>query len=91
MVVPTSTPNRNGIFSVLKCCFKSNNTNSEHFHAHEDSVQVMIKHDKKVAMKKGSKDAGVYEPRAPLPDRLAAGRRSSNPSPNVIQATDSTD
>ncbi len=51
----------------------------------------MIKHDKKVAMKKGSKDAGVYEPRAPLPDGLAAGRRSSNPSPNVIQATESTD
>ena len=90
MVVPTSTPNRD-IRSVFKRFFKSNNNNAYHFHAHEDSVQVMINHDKKVAMKKGGKDAGVYEPRAPLPDRLAAGRRSSSPSPIVAQATEPTD
>ena len=88
MVVPTSTRNRNGIsgiLSIFKCCSKSNITRSQHFHAHEDSVHVMMKHDANAAKKKGA--LGGYVPRARFPDSLAAGRKTASPA---IQATDAT-
>mmetsp|Transcript_23967 Transcript_23967/g.30715 ORF Transcript_23967/g.30715 Transcript_23967/m.30715 type:complete len:104 (-) Transcript_23967:85-396(-) len=88
MAVPTSTRNRNGIsgiLSVFKCCCKSNITRSQHFHAHEDSVHVMMKHDANAAKKNGA--LGGYVPRARFPDSLAAGRQTVNPA---IQATEAT-
>jgi len=90
MAVPTSTRNRNGItgiLSVFKCCFKSNITRSQHFHAHrvEDSVHIMMKHDANAAKKKGA--LGEYVPRARFPDSLAAGRQTVSPA---IQATEAT-
>mmetsp|Transcript_35971 Transcript_35971/g.73392 ORF Transcript_35971/g.73392 Transcript_35971/m.73392 type:complete len:93 (+) Transcript_35971:240-518(+) len=85
MAVPTSTHNRNGIsaiFSIFKCCSKSNITRSQRFHAHEDSVHVMMKHDINAAKQKRA-----YVPRARFPDSLAAGRKTASPA---IQATDAT-
>eukprot|EP00984_Skeletonema_dohrnii_P010857 scaffold4262_cov104-Skeletonema_dohrnii-CCMP3373.AAC.3 len=83
MAVPTSTRNRNGIsaiFSIFKCCSKSNIARSQRFHAHEDSVHVMMKHDINGAQKR------PYVPRARFPDSLA-GRKTASPA---IQATDAT-
>eukprot|EP00984_Skeletonema_dohrnii_P018947 scaffold8982_cov96-Skeletonema_dohrnii-CCMP3373.AAC.5 len=86
MAVPTSTHNRNGIsaiFSIFKCCSKSNIARSQRFHAHEDSVHVMMKHD--IDIDAAQKRA--YVPRARFPDSLAAGRKTASPA---IQATDAT-
>lgn len=59
--------------SMLSCCGKSSMSNSIHFHAQrvEDSVHVMIKHDKEACKKRGQPEKS-YSPRAPLSERLAA-------------------
>eukprot|EP01082_Thalassiosira_pseudonana_P002521 g2260.t1 g2260 contig11:1037378-1037807(-) len=73
------------IFSRLCCIFHPSGRmgNSVHFHAPtEDSIHVMIKHDKMMNRKKGLPEKG-YTPRAPLSALLA--------KQGAIQATEDND
>mmetsp|Transcript_6773 Transcript_6773/g.11024 ORF Transcript_6773/g.11024 Transcript_6773/m.11024 type:complete len:149 (-) Transcript_6773:1205-1651(-) len=62
--------------SKFSCCGRSSISNSVHFHAQqvEDSVHVIIKHDKEQCQKKG-RPAHHYSPRTPLSERLESARQ----------------
>mmetsp|Transcript_7470 Transcript_7470/g.16948 ORF Transcript_7470/g.16948 Transcript_7470/m.16948 type:complete len:152 (-) Transcript_7470:307-762(-) len=61
------------LLSMLSCRSNSSISKSAHFHAQrvEDSVHVMIKHDKEVHKRQGQPEK-AYAPRAPLSERLTA-------------------
>mmetsp|Transcript_7530 Transcript_7530/g.13706 ORF Transcript_7530/g.13706 Transcript_7530/m.13706 type:complete len:154 (+) Transcript_7530:99-560(+) len=62
--------------SMFSCRGRSSISNSVHFHAQhvEDSVHVIIKHDKEQCQKKGQ-PVHNYSPRAPLSERLESARK----------------
>ena len=65
------------LLSMFSCCSRSSIEKSVHFHANnvEDSVHVMIKHDKEACKRRGAPESH-YTPRAPLSERLAAARKA---------------
>jgi len=82
------------LLSMLSCSSRSSISNSIHFHANrvEDSVHVIIKHDKEACKRKGQPEK-VYAPRTPLSERLVAARkmeaaRKANSSHATIEATE---
>ena len=64
------------LMSMFSCCGRSSLQSSIHLHANrvEDSVHVMIKHDKEACKKRGVPTKG-YTPRKPLSDIEAAARK----------------
>lgn len=64
------------LMSMFSCCGRSSLQSSIHFHANrvEDSVHVMIKHDKEACKKQGVPTKG-YTPRKPLAEIEAAARK----------------
>lgn len=80
------------LLSMLSCCSKSSMSKSIHFHANriEDSVHVMLKHDKVGHQRRGEPQKG-YTPRESLSDRIAACRkmeteRKEASRPSAIEA-----
>mmetsp|Transcript_15499 Transcript_15499/g.28170 ORF Transcript_15499/g.28170 Transcript_15499/m.28170 type:complete len:165 (-) Transcript_15499:364-858(-) len=61
------------LLSMMSCRNNSSISNSIHFHAQriEDSVHVLVKHDREACKRRGQPEK-VYTPRAPLSERLIA-------------------
>lgn len=64
------------LLNILSCGYKSNAQLFGNLHRVEDSVHVMIRHDKEKAQKKGQQTKG-YTPRRPLPSNLASLRHAN--------------
>lgn len=81
------------LLSMMSCRSNSSISSSIHFHAQkvEDSVHVIIKHDRESCKRQGQPEK-AYTPRAPLSEILVAAhkeealRRQTSASPKRIEA-----